>query len=110
MNFCLFHSGVEAGSLCGISRQKGLRFYRPLMDYEFGTHLEFLFAVWWGLPGWMRSVKMGQHSLRPCGPDSAYRLPESSKAGGKGARVVPPRDSVSRHLCQGVQLDVCTDT
>lgn len=41
MSFCLFHSGVETGCLCGMSRQKGLRFYRALMDYEFGTHLEF---------------------------------------------------------------------
>lgn len=97
MNFCLFHSGVEEGSLCGISKQKGLRFYRPLMDYEFGTHLEFLFALRLGLPRWMRSVEMDQHSPSPCGPESAYRLPESSNSGGKGAQVVPPRGSTSRH-------------
>lgn len=78
MSFCLFHSGVETGCLCGMSRQKGLRFYRALMDYEFGTHLEFLFALWLGLPRWMRSVEMDQHSPSLCGPESAYRLPESS--------------------------------
>lgn len=97
MNFCLFHSGVEEGSLCGMSEQKGLRFYRPLMHYEFGTHLEFLFALRLGLPGWMRSVEMDQHSPSPCGPERAYRLPESSNSGGKGARVVPPKGSASRH-------------
>lgn len=86
MNFCLFHSRVEAGSLCGMSRQEGLRLYRPLMDCEFGTHQELLFALWLGLPGWMRSVEMDQHSPSPCGPESACRLPERSNSGGKGAR------------------------
>lgn len=78
MSFCLFHSGVETGRLCGMSWQKGLRLYRALMDYEFGTHLEFLFALWLGLPEWMRSVEMDQHLPSLCGPESAYRLPESS--------------------------------
>lgn len=74
-----------------MSKQKGLRFYRPLMAYEFGTHLEFLFALWLELPGWMRSLEMDQHSPSPCGPESTYRLPESSNSGGKGAQVVPPK-------------------
>lgn len=99
-----------------MSRQKGLRFYRPLMDYEFGTHLEFLFALWLGLPRWMRSVEMDQHHPAPVAQRvlTGYQRAVIQEAKGKGGTSTTlggsARGSASWHLCLCVHLDACTDT